>query len=113
MERNLKSYKTAIALCTLPLNFGNRDYFIYQDKMLRVYANSHGIRIQRTINEFQDTEYFRYELNMLRSRIIKKEIDVVLIQDKYRLFSDYYDYLNFEAFCNFHGSQIIALNDHK
>ena len=113
METNLKSYKTAIANCTLPLNFGNRDYFIYQDKMLRIYANSHGLRVQRTISEFLDTQYFRYELDMIKKQIAKKQIDVLLIQDKYRLFADYYDYLNFEAFCNFHGSQIIALNDQR
>ena len=110
---SMDSYKSAIAVCTLPSNFGDRDFLTYQDKMLRIYANTHGIKIIRVINEYLDTQYYRYELNGLKSLIKKKIVELVLVQDKCRMFSDYYDFLNFQAFCAFHGVEIISLNDQK
>lgn len=109
----MDSNKAAIAICTLPPNFGDRDYYLYQEKILRIYANAHGIRIIRVVKENLDTMYYRYEINSLRNLITKKAIDIVLIQDKYRLFDNYYECLNFEAFCGFHGVKIISINDIK
>jgi len=113
MTTAMDSCKTAIAVCTLQPNFGNRDYYLYQDKMLRIYANSHGIKIIKVIKENLDDVFYRYEINDLRHLVNKKQVDVILTQDKYRLFTDYYDYLNFQAYCNFHGVKIISLNDQK
>lgn len=110
-ENTYEGFKTAIAVCTLPPNFGFRDYLTYQDKMIRVYAAKHGYYLLKVVREsMRDKEYLNQLVDI--KRLVKlKKVDLILVQDKQRLFEDNFDYLNFEAYCNFYGVDIIAVND--
>ena len=112
-ENNLPPLKTAISVCTLPAGCDAKDALIYQDKIIRDYAHEHKYLLIRVIKEVMGEMGYYNRLVEVKKLVKNKEIDVILVQDRLRLSKDTYAYLNFEAFCNFYGVKIIALNDQR
>lgn len=108
---DLKKEIVAAAVVSIPSNSSNTENFIYQEKLISLYAKSKGISLWTVVKCRMNSWHYREEIHNLKTLVNRGIINAILIQDRRRLFIDPYDYLDFEAYCTYRDVRIIEITN--
>lgn len=95
-------------------NYTDRHLLDYQKEVLLKFAKENNFEIVGITKEIsKGTNPSSYELNAIKTHIRRKELDIILVYDKTRLFIHQDLFMDFQMLCEHRNITIIDLQDFR